>query len=309
MKALAAFVMRSSTQAAMVAALSCMASVLFPLLSPISVFGSAAVALVTLRNGAQPGLLVVGLATVACGLFGQLLLGNAWLLVASSLLIWGPVWLLALVLRGSRSLAMTVQAGLAIGLLVIGIAYLQLSGQPEAELLELLRPLGDTLQESDLADAEQAGLLVSLMASWLIGALAAGLFLQALFGLMLGRWWQSLLYNPGGFRSEFHGLRLHPGLVWVALPVLGLTLTGAATDWEWVRYLGVLLLALYFLQGLAVAHGVAGLAGAHPGWLVALYLLVFLAMAHAVMALAAVGLTDAWFDYRARIKTSGRNQD
>ena len=41
---------------------------------------------------------------------------------------------------------------------------------------------------------------------------------------------------------------------WLALPVLALTLTGSSGAWELLRYLGVLLLAAYFLQGLADDH-------------------------------------------------------
>jgi hypothetical protein len=241
-------------------------------------------------------------------LFGLVVFGDAWILLAYSLLLWLPIWLLAELLRASRSLALSLQAALAIGLVVIALAYLQL-GQPETEWQSLLQPFGEALKESEVLDADQADQLIEVLAGWMTGVLAAGMFLQLVFGLLLGRWWQALLYNPGGFRSEFHQLRLYPALAWLALPVLALTLTGASGDWELLRYLGVLLLAAYSLQGLAVAHGIAWRAGANPGWLVGLYLLLFLAMAHAVMVLAAVGLTDAWFDYRARIKTSGRNQD
>ncbi len=289
----------------MVAAVFAMLALQFP---PVSLFSSASVALVTLRNGARSGALVVALAAIACSLFGQLVFGDAWTLLAYSLLLWLPIWLLAELLRASRSLALSLLAALGIGLLVIALAYVQL-GQPEAEWQRLLQPFGEVLQDSEVLDAAQADQLIEVLSGWMTGVLAAGLFLQLVFGLLLGRWWQALLYNPGGFRSEFHQFRFPPALAWLALPVLALTLTGLSDDWELLRYLGVLLIAAYFLQGLAVAHGAAARGGAHPGWLVALYLLLFLAMAHAAMALAAVGLTDAWFDYRARIKTSGRNQD
>lgn len=302
MRALASFVMRGSTQAAMVAAVFAMLALQLP---PLSLFSSGAVALVTLRNGARSGALVTGLAAVACALFGLLVYGDAGTLVAYSLILWAPLWSLALLLRASRSLALGVQAAMTVGLVVIAIAYQQL-GQPATEWQRLLEPVAQVLQDSEVLDAEQTRHLVEVLASWMTGLLAAGMFLQLVFGLLLGRWWQALLYNPGGFRTEFHQLRMHRALAWVALPLLALTLTGAGADWELVRYLGVLALAAYFLQGLAVVHGVAGRVGAHPGWLVALYLLLFLAMAHAVMALAAVGLTDAWFDYRARIRTAGR---
>mgnify|MGYP007113695048 CR=1 FL=1 len=119
---------------------------------------------------------------------------------------------------GQPFLALSLQAALAIGLVVIALAYLQL-GQPETEWQSLLQPFGEALKESEVLDADQADQLIEVLAGWMTGVLAAGMFLQLVFGLLLGRWWQALLYNPGGFRSEFHQLRLYPALAWLALPV------------------------------------------------------------------------------------------
>src|SRR5690625_6353500 len=41
------------------------------------------------------------------------------------------------------------------------------------------------------------------------GLLANVTSFTGVLGLMLGRWWQALLYNPGGFKQEFNGLRLN----------------------------------------------------------------------------------------------------
>ena len=52
---------------------------------------------------------------------------------------------------------------------------------------------------------------------------AVYMFLAVLL-LMTARWMQALLFNPGGFRTEFHGLRIERhvalGLIAAALPLV-----------------------------------------------------------------------------------------
>ena len=69
-----------------------------------------------------------------------------------------------------------------------------------------------------------------------------------------------------------------------------------------VRDLGLLLAPLFFLQGLAVAHGVVARAGMHTGWLVALYVLLFIAMAYAAVLVALIGLADVFADFRGKTR-------
>jgi hypothetical protein len=129
--------------------------------------------------------------------------------------------------------------------------------------------------------------------------LAAGVFLQLIFSLLMARWWQSLVYNPGGFRTEFHDLRLHRLLGVLGVPALVLMLVSGDVP-PLLGYLSVLLLAILFIQGLAVMHGILGMAGAGVIWLVGLYLMLVLVPPPAVTVLATLGLLDIWIDFRSR---------
>jgi len=134
------------------------------------------------------------------------------------------------------------------------------------------------------------------------GVVAAGILLQLLFSLYLARWWQALLYNPGGFGAEFHQLRLYrlvalPGAIILILWLLpGVELAAA------VNCLGALYLSLFLLQGLAVAHGVFGGMKSPQRWLVVTYMMLFVFMPQMVLALAVIGLLDVWIDFRARFR-------
>ncbi len=117
MQSLASFVMRGVPQAVMVIILLAALSLLLP---PTSIFSAAAVTLVTLRNGAIPGALVMGLATGVSGIIALFALGGLNLAIGFLILMWLPAWLLALVLRSSRSLSLVVMSALVLGLVMIG---------------------------------------------------------------------------------------------------------------------------------------------------------------------------------------------
>jgi hypothetical protein len=301
MQSLASFVMRGVPQAVMVIILLAALSLLLP---PTSIFSAAAVTLVTLRNGVIPGALVMGLATGVSGIIALFALGGLNLAIGFLILMWLPAWLLALVLRSSRSLSLVVMSALVLGLVMIGGQFIQ-TGDPVAEWQSLLNPFVESLAEAQLVDTSQQAALVSLMASWMPGIVAAGFFLQLLASLFLGRWWQSLLYNPGGFRSEFHQLRLPKVLAIALLILIGLMFAQTGSDISLVEYVLILLVSAWFVHGLALAHGVVGRLGSSSGWLIGLYMLLLFALPHTVIVLATVGIADAWFDFRARLSPRG----
>jgi len=296
MQTLASFVMRGRSQAVMLATVLAMLSLLIP---PVSILSSSVVGLVALRKGPNEGLLLLVLASAACGVMSQIILGQLLPVFGFVLLMWLPIWLLAWLLRNGRSLTLAVQGALIIGLLVIAAQFLQ-DQDPVATWRELLGPFIQSLVESQLVEQAQQQSLLETMAHWMPGMVATGFFMQSLLALFLARWWQAVLYNPGGFRVEFCQLRMHRAVAAVTLGILLLRLLDI--DGGFWDYFAMLLLAAWFLQGLALAHGVVHLLGAKTGWLVGLYLLLLFAMPHTVTALAAAGFADGWIDFRARLR-------
>lgn len=295
MGGLAGFVMRSRSQAAMVATLFAMLALLLPALSILS---SAVVGLVTLRQGFWDGLLVGLISALASGLLALLLFGNLAPVVSFLVVLWLPVWLLGGLLRVGRSLDLAVQAGLLFGLALLGVLYLQ-ADSPLELWRDTLQPLANAFVESNILEPSQSPSFIQEMAAWMSGVFAAAFYLQLVLSLFVARAWQARLYNPGGFRQEFHTLRAHRLLGLGALPLLLGMLWLGATGPALVRDLGVLLMPLFFLQGLAVAHAsVAGL-GLRAIWLVILYgSLIFPDM---LVLVTLLGLADVFLDIRGRL--------
>jgi hypothetical protein len=291
MKFIASYIMRGPAQAILVVSVTGILSLLLPLFSYIS---GAAVGLVTLRVGPAKGV-TTSLASAAAvallaGLLWQLPLAGPALLLGA----WLPVWGLALSLRRTVSLSRTILlAGLFGAGLVLGFHVV--SDDPAAWWLgfmqELLGQQGATLSGEQSEALTQLGRVMT-------GILGAAFSLSALGCLLLARWWQALLYNPGGFREEFHGLRLGRNLTVVTAILLvgAAALSGPAA--AVALDLLIVALAMHVLQGIAVVHGLVGRTGSSVGWLIGMYGLLVIAMPQTVITLALAGFVDSWFDFR-----------
>ena len=227
MRSLAGFAMRGRSQAALVAAGVAVLSLVLP---PVAVISSAAVALVTLRQGPREGLLVVGIAALGSGVLAWLALGAPRLALGFLVVLWVPLWVLALVLRATRNLALTVQGAALIGLLILLGLHL-LADDPAAYWVQVMEPLRLGLVEGGVLADVASRTLVEGLAEWMTGAFAASLYVQFLLALFLARWWQASLYNPGGFGAEFRDLRLSPVLGYVALAMIGVRLWQPEAVW------------------------------------------------------------------------------
>ncbi len=286
MRALAEFVMRGRAQAIGVAILT----MVLPLLAWIS---AAVVGLVALRKSGQDAFVVVGWAA----------------LTALALLIWqgDPTPLTAIigiaaaatVLRWTQSWALALLVVVAIGLL--SALLLQLfGGGLVAELTTALNELLGKLREQMPADrAQLLGQLVPAQISGLLGLRSACLTLLA---LLLARWWQAVLYNPGGFREEFHRLRLPP-LVAVGLIGAGGLLSLFGSEYA---FWSALFALPFVVAGFALIHGAVGIKGWGLGPLVALYVGWIFLWQVVTAALLLLALIDSWLDFRARMRGANK---
>lgn len=296
MRALASFIMQRRVQAVLMATGFALLGLLVPLAGYLS---GAAVALVTLRRGALEGLLVIGGATVSAAVLALLMWGDGALALAFVLGMWLPLWLLAMVWRNTVSLAQTLQTAAGIGVLFVILMHLVLS-DPAAWWRDFLNVLRPAMEQTGLfGSGEGADRVLEGAAQVMTGLMAAAVVFSLMISLVIARWWQSALYNPGGFRLEFHALRLSRGAAIVLVVVLALSMVDSvaalAND---IAMVGV---AMYLFQGLALMHRIAAAFHAPTLWLVGMYVVIVLVAPQMVMLLSAMGFADTWFDFRARL--------
>ena len=292
MKALASFIMRGRQWAVLVSAVAAVLSLFLP---PLSYISGAAVALVVLRHGPFEGALVTLGAVVASALFGLLAMGTPMAAVGFLLALWLPLYLAALVLRRSVSLAFTFEVAAAFNGIGVVLAF-ALLGDPTQWWTGLFEELAREMPALTLGDqlAEAARMMTGLAA----GAVLTSLLLS----LLLARWWQAMLYNPGGFRGEFHALRMGRGARLVALALFAAATLAEGVFGELAANLALVAVMLFLFEGVAVIHGVVAKLKLAQGWLVALYVLMFLVLPQMVVLLSALGYADAWVDFRSRVK-------
>jgi hypothetical protein len=297
MKALAALVMRGRTPAIAVATVLAALSWIFP---PLGLLSAAAVALVTLRQGAREGVVTMAGGLLALAGLGWLIFGQPAILPLVGLVMWLPVWALGLVLRSTRSLALALQIGLLVAAgLVLGQYLL---GDPVAFWSQLLGELLARQADPAVMGEAERQQLVDAMAPWMVGGVAASWFLQQAIVLFLARYWQAALYNPGGFRSEFHALRLGRGVL-LAMPLLLVAAWAQGEKASFSAQLVLVLEAALLLQGVALVHGLVGRLRAGIGWLIGFFSLLVVAFPYTVTLVTLAGYVDGWLDFRAKVRS------
>ena len=298
MKAIATFIMQGGRQATIVVATMAILSLLMP---PLLIVSVAAVCLVTLRNGAIEGLKVLVGSTVATALMSFMLLGTSLVSFTYLFVMWLPAFLVSMVLRETGQLNKALEFLVVLGMLAVAGVYLTLDSPAQFWLTgiqEVLKSLAEQ-QELPVTQTELEDGLV-FWSQYITGVVVAGTLVSLLMSLMLGRWWQGLLYNAGGFDEEFSHFRLLPrdGIVFVVLMALGMLLDGSFAELVWNLDIQVLL--LFFIVGISVVHVVIKNRGGSRYLLAFFYIAVFF-VPHLVIPLVLIGLSDVWMDWRYRL--------
>jgi hypothetical protein len=223
-----------------------------------------------------------------------------WVLVGLAVLFFSPV-ALAVLLRRTGSLNLCFQvAVLGAGLMLL-IIHAALE-DPVAVWTRLLNQLLDSMESAGFQFEGDRDKLVLAWARSMWGALAA-LALGIVFGgLLLGRWWATLLEAPGAFGREFQRLKL--GLA-LGVTITALIVTMFVSESALIASLmWVALLALAF-QGLAAAHRSKAGGRLNKGWLAAIYVLLIVPLSTSitVFGLAIWGFADNWLRPRASAGT------
>ena len=293
MQGLAEFIMRGRRQATLVVGLSVAVPMLFW-------FGAVAMALVLLRRGWSEGLPVLGWASLPA---------VAWALLGdpTPLMVLLGCSALALLLRQRSEWSLVTMATAPLGLVFALVLLVTLQG-PLQEVADQIRSALPQMLTELSAEIDEAALarLQALMVPLLAGLMGATHAAMTLVCLILARSWQARLFNPGGFRDEFHRLRLAP---WMSIVLALLVFVGPQFDG--LAMLAPIATVPLLFAGLALVHGVVGIKRLGIGPLVVLYvalLFVWQVLYPLIMILAFI---DSLFDFRSRLKpvSGGGNDD
>ncbi len=273
MRGLAEYVMSGRRQAVT-------AALLIGIIPLVNLLSPVITGLVMLRKGPKEALAVMTWAILP-------LAGWAWVGDIVPLILLIGIAGLAFLLRETESWEFTLLASIAVGVSVE--VYMRL--QPE--LLNVLFQQMDTYLQANNVQGVSLDDVRRVMPT-VFGAVY--MFLAVML-LILTRWMQAALYNPGGFRKEFHLLRIEQKVTLLLIVLMLIANFGVVLPQGWVLYFVMPLL----FSGIALVHGVVGRRQLSSMWLLAFYALLMLPPALQIVVFAAI--IDSWYNFRARIQT------
>lgn len=279
MRVLAEFIMRGRMQA-------CLVGVFGSLLPFVSV---STIGLVTLRKGAAEGFIVL--------LWVILPLLLSYMFSASSpfMAVVSGVALINMALVGNAH-RVTADWNFSLGIATLsGVVLVCLAALLfQAEMNDFVNELEEMLATA----SEQSGqTMLALTRNGFLAFVAWVVIFNTVIGLVLSRWWQALLYNPGGFQEEFHMLRLSPKLSLVCLSIFIAGLALGGNYQLWLRLASIPLL----IGGLAIVHYVVQHKGFGRQVLVVMYVGLFLFGPVLMVLLGALGAADSVMNFRTRL--------
>jgi len=275
MRSLAEFVMKGRRQA-IIAVLLIGAVPLIYFVSPVIV------GLVILRKGSQEAALVLAWALLpfmAWALYPSIVLDAPANLLPVIMLL--AVSGLAVLLRSTGSWQVVMLVAVAVNLFFE--FYLRV--QP-AMLNALLLQINPLLEGSGASESVSRGELIALLAS-VHGGISVLL-------LMWSRRLQSMLFNPGGFKTEFQGLRIETKAVIPLMLLVLLAGFGLIVPDAWIFYFAMPLL----FSGTALVHATIALKQLSPAWLFIFYAVLPVI----VQFLILFALVDSWYDFRKNMR-------
>ncbi len=265
-------------------------------------------AFVTLRKGIFEGALITCVAVapyvisyVAVPAPSHTLLPASVLLavlLTSSVLVWA----FALFLRRFTSWSITIELAGLIGIVLVMAVHLV---QPDVQDWWASH-IGDYLKQVSAA-GEHAGRVkavpqqvqaqvVERTKQYATGLMAVSILFNALLQLVLARWWQAKLYNPGGLRRELYQIRLS----YVSVVIFLMGAVGSYVGNLFALDILPVLYAMFAMAGLSLAHYLASLT--KLSWLVLsiVYGVMIVMFPEGVELIAIIGLFDTLLDFRAR---------
>ncbi|WP_455375478.1 hypothetical protein [Kaarinaea lacus] len=324
MRALATYLLRGNKEAIIVVLVCSVLALLIPV---FGLFNAVIVGLVSLRHGANKGLMLAGIssAVIAAGilLFGALPEGNGSEgLAAIGQWVVSLLGLVALcgILRSTRSLQLTMLSALGAGVAVIVVFRLFVRDTVswwQNSQFETVKELYNNAVESVLA--QQAVVnhqMLESVSAYLVGIVVATFTAGLIIHLFLSRSWQAAMFNPGGFRDEFIQLRFSKNVAIAPIICLVLFMLAGAENFVGYSCLAVIMIfaMLYTIFGIAVIFGVFKARNWHWGIVVGAVVaflvvgtLQFRSLEYPavmlILVFAFIGFIDTFLDFRKKAQS------
>lgn len=284
----------------------------------IGIVGILIAALVTLCKGVVEGAIVTVAATLPY-VISFYLSGSTneesfpvivWIAISIAVISNLLTWVFAVMLRRHVNWSLILQIAALLGVLVVSVIHLAFPevadwwGRELQSYYAQSQALGGLLKTSGISTEKQIE-TISITKEYLTGLVTVIILFNAILQLIVARWWQSLIFNPGGLRRELQNIRLSQlaGVLFLASLILSSLGNKVALDIMPIVYM------LFGAAGLSLAHFMIRQMNSPTAWfwLSLLYVLLFFSLVFSqltvVVLIAVFAFADIWLDLRKRAKS------
>lgn len=277
----------------------------------IGSIGILIAALVTLRKGIIEGALVTLAATLPYLISyftwapgadqAQTELMMLSMIVISNLL----TWVLAIVLLRVSNWSFTLELAALIGILAITMIHLfypDIQNWWGKQLTTYFANLANVVDKASsqsgvpvsVTDIQQQTIAAGKL--YATGFVTVSVLFNALLQLVVARWWQAAMFNPGGLRKELYQIRLGhiAGLIFVVGIVAAYIGNDMALDMMPVLY------TIFFVAGLSLFHSLAASTKKGWMWLLLIYAGIIWLFPLSIIVVSIIALFDTGIDFRKR---------
>ena len=277
---LASFIMRGRVQASAVAALGNA----LPLITP------ATIGLVALRKGFIEGGLIClwGLLPVFLTYFYSDSSQFFVLLTACNFL---NVLLVCGILRYRGDWEMTLVSLVIISIILMGSLLLIFQQDFEVLVQRLIEVFEEASRQTNIESLKIEKSSIAVFTTWTI-------ILNTFLGVVIARWWQSIVFNPGGFKEEFQGIRLNRRLLILIFSILVLSsaIFNQYSNWA---YLSIFPLVV---GGLSLFHWLINEKNLGKVPIIFTYVFMVLFTPFVILILALLGTVDCFYNVRQKLR-------
>jgi hypothetical protein len=272
----------------------------------LGLLGSLIATLVTLRKGVQDGALVFIAAVLPIVLIyesvppdqGATTTISTVDVVIMVILINIGAWLAAVILRRTSSWSLVLDVIGLLGFAVVVILHL-IYPDMASWWQQWLTNYFNGVSQATTGDPHALASITNMannLKDYATGITAIMLSFYALLDLVLARWWQDAMFNPGGLRRELLSIRLSKfcGIVCVA------GLAAAFMQIVSLQDATLILGMTYSLAGLSLMHYAIAATHAKWYWLMIIYIALSI-IPQSLILIALAGLLDTAFDFRKRL--------
>jgi len=249
--------------------------------------------LLVLAKGARLATIEAVIAAAILAVVSLLLGGSLASVIGLTAGTWVPVMLLAVLLVTMRSLTLTLQVSLIVAVAAL-LMFQVVVPDPAAFWQPYLDEMARIISQNNLAlntELLTADIMTvsAVLVFWLLSVSAL------LFGYALNEGMTGETGRFGRFRD------LNFGRV-IAFTLAVASMLAFVIDAAWLQNVSFVMFVMFMLQGLAIVHWFRAEAMLPGLAVVAMYVLLPFLQVLLVMVLALIGYTDAWFDFRRRLK-------